>query len=57
MGDRVRVRVKPREGRGAYRVTETAWSEQTYVISQIEYTDMGPLFTLLGMDWKQDGEA
>ena len=48
VGDRVRVRVKPREGRGAYRVTETAWSEQTYVISQIEYTDMGPLFTLQG---------
>ena len=29
VGDRVRVRVKPRENRGAYRVTETAWTEQT----------------------------
>ena len=48
VGDRVRVRVKPREGRGAYRVTETAWSEQTYAIVQTEYTDMGPLFTLQG---------
>ena len=48
VGDRVRVRVKPREGRGAYRVTETAWNEQTYAIVQTEYTDMGPLFTLQG---------
>ena len=48
VGDRVRVRVKPREGRGAYRVTEIAWSEKTYPITQIEYTDMGPLFSLQG---------
>ena len=47
-GDRVRVRVKPRENRGAYRVTETAWTEQTYQITGIEHTDMGPLFTLRG---------
>ena len=48
VGARVRVRVKPREGRGAYRVTEIAWSERSYPISQIEFTDMGPLFTLQG---------
>ena len=48
VGDRVRVRVKPRENRGAYRVTETAWTEQTYQITGIEHTDMGPLFTLRG---------
>ena len=48
VGDRVRVRVKPRENRASYRVTETAWSEQTYRIAQVEYTDMGPLFTLNG---------
>ena len=48
IGDRVRVRVKPREARGSYRVTEVAWSEQSYPITQIEYTDMGPLFTLGG---------
>eukprot|EP00439_Symbiodinium_sp_Y106_P020335 s8376_g2.t1 len=38
VGDRVRVRVKPRENRGAYRVP----------ITRIEHTDMGPLFTLGG---------
>ena len=48
VGDRVRVRVKPRENRGAYRVTKTAWTEQTYQITGIEHTDMGPLFTLRG---------
>ena len=48
VGDRVRVRVKPRENRGAYRVTETAWTEQSYPITRIEHTDMGPLFTLGG---------
>ena len=48
VGDRVRVRVKPRENRDSYRVTETAWTEQTYQVSRIDYTDMGPLFTLQG---------
>ena len=48
VGDRVRVRVKPRENKGAYRVTETAWTEQSYPITRIEHTDMGPLFTLGG---------
>ena len=48
VGDRVRARVKPRENRESYRVTETAWSEQTYQVTTIEYTDMGPLFTLQG---------
>ena len=37
VGDRVRVRVKPRESRGAYRVTETAWTEQSYPITRIEH--------------------
>ena len=48
VGDRVRVRVKPRESRASYRVTETAWTEQSYRVTQVEYTDMGPLFTLQG---------
>ena len=48
VGDRVRVRVKPRENRASYRVTETAWTEQTHLITKIDYTDMGPLFTLQG---------
>ena len=48
VGDKVRVRVKPRENMATYRVTETAWSEQTYTITKIDYTDMGPLFTLQG---------
>ena len=48
VGDRVRVRVKPRENRGSYRVTEIAWTEQTYIVRHVEHTDMGPLFTLGG---------
>ena len=48
VGDQVRVRVKPIEGRGAYRVTETAWSERVYTITEVEHTYAGPLFMLEG---------
>ena len=48
VGDKVRVRVKPQDGRGAYRVTETAWTEQIYEVEAIEYTAAGPMFSLRG---------
>ena len=48
VGDQVRVRVKPIDGRGSYRVTETAWSERVYMISKVDYTNAGTLFTLEG---------
>ena len=48
VGDQVRVRVKPIDGRGSYRVTETAWSERVYTVSKVDYTNAGPLFTLEG---------
>ena len=48
VGDLVRVRVKPIEGRGAYRVTEVAWSEKVYQVARIEYLDGGPYFLLEG---------
>ena len=48
VGDMVRVKVKPIEGRGSYRVTEVAWSERTYMVSSIEHSDGGPYFTLEG---------
>ena len=48
VGDMVRVRAKPQAGRGAYRVTEVAWSERTYRVTRIEHGSSGPLFTLEG---------
>ena len=48
VGDQVRVRVKPIESRGSYRVTETAWSERVYMIGRVDYANAGPLFTLDG---------
>ena len=51
VGDLVRVRVKPLEARGSYRVTEMAWTEKTYHVARIENTTAGPLFTLDG--WSQ----
>ena len=48
VGDQVRVRVKPIESRGSYRVTETAWSERVYTIGRVDYTNAGPLFMLDG---------
>ena len=47
-GDYVRVRVKPIESRGSYRVTETAWSERVYRVGGVEYTSNGVMFTLGG---------
>ena len=52
VGDLVRVRVKPIESRGAYRVTEVAWSERVYRIARIENTNGGPYFFLEG--WTGD---
>ena len=47
-GDHVRVRVKPIESRGSYRVTETAWSERVYRVNGVEHTSNGVMFTLQG---------
>ena len=52
VGDFVRVRVKPIENRGSYRVTEVAWSERVYQVSRIEESDGGPYFFLEG--WTGD---
>ena len=38
--------------RGAYRVTESAWSERSYRVATVEQTDMGPMFTLEGWTGK-----
>ena len=48
VGDLVRVRVKPIEGRGSYRVTEVAWSERAYMVARIDYSEGGPYFLLEG---------
>jgi hypothetical protein len=50
-GDLVRIRVKPLEARGSYRVTEMAWTERVYQVSRVESTAAGPLFTVEG--WSQ----
>ena len=42
VGDYVRVRNKPVVQRGAYRVTESPWSERSYRVATVEQTDMGP---------------
>ena len=47
-GDYVRVRVKPIESRGSYRVTETAWSERVYSVTGVEHTANGVMFTVPG---------
>ena len=52
VGDLVRVRVKPIESRGFYRVTEVAWSERVYTVARIENTDGRPYFFLEG--WTGD---
>ena len=41
VGDMVRIRVKPIESRGSYRVNEIAWSEKVYRVVSAESGEMG----------------
>ena len=36
VGDMVRIRVKPIESRGSYRVNKIAWSEKVYRVASAE---------------------
>ena len=40
VGDMVRIRVKPIESRGSYRVNEIAWSEKVYRVASAESGEM-----------------
>ena len=44
----VRIRVKPFESRGSYRVNEIAWSETVYRVVSVESGEMGARFGLEG---------
>ena len=44
----VRIRVKPIESRGSYRVNEIAWSEKVYRVVSAESGEMGARFGLEG---------
>ena len=44
----VRIRVKPIESRGSYRVNEIAWSEKVYRAVSAESGEMGARFGLEG---------
>ena len=46
VGDMVRIRVKPIESRGSYRVNEIAWSEKVYRVVSAESGEMGARFGL-----------
>ena len=48
VGDAVRIRVKPIESRGSYRVNEIAWSEKVYRVASVESGEMGARFGLEG---------
>ena len=48
VGDMVRIRVKPIESRGSYRVNEIAWSEKVYRVVSAESGEMGARFGLEG---------
>ena len=48
VGDMVRIRVKPIESRGSYRVNEIAWSEKVYRVVSAESGEMGARFGLKG---------
>ena len=48
VGDMVRIRVKPIESRGSYRVNETAWSEKVHRVVSAESGEMGASFGLEG---------
>ena len=47
VGDMVRIRVKPIESRGSYRVNEIAWSEKVYRVVSVESGEMGR-----GLAWR-----
>ena len=47
VGDMVRIRVKPIESRGSYRVNEIAWSEKVYRVVSAESGEMGR-----GLAWR-----
>ena len=53
VGDMVRIRVKPIESRGSYRVNEIAWSEKVYRVVSAESGEMGARFGLEG--WRCTG--
>ena len=44
VGDMVRIRVKPIESRGSYRVNKIAWSEKVYRVVSVESGEMGARF-------------
>ena len=48
VGDMVRIRVKPIESRGSYRVNEIAWSEKVCRVVSAESGEMGARFGLEG---------
>ena len=48
VGDMVRIRVKPIESRGSYRVNEIAWSKKVYRVVSAESGEMGARFGLEG---------
>ena len=48
VGDMVRIRVKPNESRGSYRVNKIAWSEKVYRVVSAESGEMGARFGLEG---------
>ena len=48
VGDMVRIRVKPIESRGSYRVNKIAWSEKVYRVVSAESGEMGARFGLEG---------
>ena len=48
VGDMVRIRVKPIESRGSYRVNEIAWSEKVYRVVSAESGEMEARFGLEG---------
>ena len=48
VGDMVRIRVKPIESRGSYRVNEIAWSEKVHRVVSAKSGEMGARFGLEG---------
>ena len=48
VGDMVRIRVKPIESRGSYRVNKIAWSEKVYRVVSAKSGEMGARFGLEG---------
>ena len=48
VGDMVRIRVKPIESRGSYRVNKIAWSEKVYRVVSAKSGETGARFGLEG---------